>query len=1233
MALINTSSQKNKISFDRQNDQSLGFVHLRVHSSYSLLEGALPLKVILQKMKDDQQPAIAITDTNNLFGALEFSHEAVLAGVQPIIGCQLDIDMQDGLDMNNPDKLSLVHVPSIVLLVTNAEGYKRLINIVSRMYLFDHGKRSVCIYLSWLQEIGTEGLIMLTGASTGPIDKALWMNSPQRAEERLLSLKNLFGNRLYVELQRQEGYDRYHESQIIQLAYMHELPLVATNNAFFLTKEDYEAHDVLMAVAHSTVVSQENRPRVTPDHYLKNRSDMMLIFRDLPESLENTVEIARRCSFLLQVQNKPILPRFIQKECDDVEKIEESELRQKAKEGLEKRLSQGSVAEGYCLQDYRQRLDFELEVIARMKFSGYFLIVADFIQWAKKHNIPVGPGRGSGAGSVTAYALMITDIDPLRFSLLFERFLNPDRMSMPDFDIDFCQDRRDEVMRYVQDKYGHEQVAQIITFGSLKARAALRDVGRALQMPYSQVDRICKMIPNDPNRQVSLREAREEDHRFQEAIDDDPSIDRLLEISEKLEGLYRHASTHAAGIVIGDRPLSTLVPMYRDAQSDMPVTQFNMKWIEKSGLVKFDFLGLKTLTVLQKSIDLLALQGKKIDLSSILFDDSETYRLLTQKGTLGIFQLESSGMRQALEGMKPDCIEDIIALVALYRPGPIDNISVYNNRKNNKNKKNKIDSIHPLIDPILLETQGVIIYQEQVMQIAKLLSGYSLSEADVLRRAMGKKIKKEMDQQRERFVSGAKKKGLSNATATDIFELLAKFADYGFNKSHAASYAVISYRTAWMKAHYPVEFLAASMTLDMDNTDRIKKFCQDAYQFDIQIMPPSIQTSGIEFEVGEKCIYYSLAAIKGVGTSTAHHIVEVRGEKSFESLEDFCSRIDPKQLNRRVLEGLVFAGALDCFGHNRVQLSQSLDNIQKYAQWIAKNRINGQANIFDSNNDVSSEKISFEEFSVENSSICFENERRVLGFYFSGHPLDVYKAVLNHMKIQGYDSSIASAEGEYVQLAATVVSKKQKNTRKGSRIGWITFSESHKEYEAVLFSKKPESRNEKNVVWKSPHTSHKFLHIDDCYDHIMENKIQESIENKLSLSKEEKRFLEKERPFLLREQESYIIFVPKEDIVSLERDSVRLLWLQSLEQKSKEILDSLQIRLQNCDSLKEIQKYFENRRTQDHDGYGIIYLILIQSQAGFEIEINLGRYPISPKIAFDLEHISGIESIIQKMHR
>ncbi|WP_313618490.1 DNA polymerase III subunit alpha, partial [Agrobacterium sp.] len=722
-----------------------GFVHLRVHSAYSLLEGALPLKKVMSKAVADGQPAIAITDTNNLFVALEFSEKARDEGLQPIIGCQVSVDMEDATEDRRPNN-NLAKLPALVFLAATAAGYERLVDLVSRAYLDGESGQSVRVNRSWLEEGDNSGLIVLTGASGGPVDIALREGHTAQAERRLLALKGLFGDRLYMELQRQGNYDRAHERRVVTLAYEHDVPLVATNEAFFPSRADYEAHDALMAVAHNAIVSDDSRFRLTPDHYLKSREEMVKLFSDLPEALENTVEVAQRCSYVLKKRG-PILPRFTgaSEDTEAAEKAEAQELRRQAVEGLDMRIEKLGIADGYTEEEYRERLDFELSIIERMKFPGYFLIVADFIKWAKVHDIPVGPGRGSGAGSLVAYALTITDVDPLRFSLLFERFLNPERVSMPDFDIDFCQDRREEVIRYVQQKYGREQVAQIITFGSLQARAALRDVGRVLEMPYGQVDKICKLVPNNPANPTPLSKAIEEEPRLREEADAEPVVARLLDIAQKIEGLYRHASTHAAGIVIGDRPLSKLVPMYRDPRSDMPVTQFNMKWVESAGLVKFDFLGLKTLTVLKVAVDFVAKRGIHVDLASIPLDDQKTYEMLSRGETIGVFQVESAGMRKALIGMRPDCIEDIIALVALYRPGPMENIPVYNARKHGEEE---LESIHPMIDHLLKETQGVIIYQEQVMQIAQVLSGYSLGEADLLRRAMGKKIKEEMDKQR-----------------------------------------------------------------------------------------------------------------------------------------------------------------------------------------------------------------------------------------------------------------------------------------------------------------------------------------------------------------------------------------------------------------------------------------------------------------------------------------------------
>ncbi len=1141
------------------------FVHLRVHSAYSLLEGALPIKKILGKAVSDSQPAIAITDTNNLFAALEFSQKAVADGIQPLIGCQLSIDMEDEGEgeRRNPSQ-ALAKLPSIVVLVATDAGYVRLMELISRAYLGGEGSgHSVHLMRSWLEE-GTDGLIALTGAATGPVDMAFAAGQPAVAEARLLELKRLFGDRLYVELQRHGSYDRKHERRMIDLAYRHDLPLVATNEPFFPTPDDYEAHDALMAVAHNAMVSDDNRFRLSPDHYLKSRAAMAALFADLPEALENTVEIARRCSFVLKTR-APILPRFTgaTDDAEEAERAEAAELRRQAVEGLEGRLAALGLSPGYSEADYRERLDFELGVIERMKFPGYFLIVSDFIKWAKQQNIPVGPGRGSGAGSLVAYALTITDVDPLRFSLLFERFLNPERVSMPDFDIDFCQDRREEVIRYVQRKYGREQVAQIITFGSLQARAALRDVGRVLEMPYGQVDKICKLVPNNPANPTPLSKAIEEEPKLQEEAEKEPVVGRLLDIAQKIEGLYRHASTHAAGIVIGDRPLSQLVPMYRDPRSDMPVTQFNMKWVEQAGLVKFDFLGLKTLTVLKTAVDFIRKRNIEVKLESLPLDDQLTYEMLSRGETVGVFQVESAGMRKALIGMRPDCIEDIIALVALYRPGPMENIPVYNARKHGEEE---IESIHPMIDHLLKETQGVIVYQEQVMQIAQVLSGYSLGEADLLRRAMGKKIKEEMDKQRARFVEGAVKNGVSKPQSDLIFDLLAKFANYGFNKSHAAAYAIVSYQTAYLKAHFPVEFLAASMTYDMANTDKLNDFRQDAARLGITVVPPSIQTSYAHFETGEKKIYYALAAIKGVGEAAVQHIVEVRGDRPFESLEDFCLRIDPKLVNRRTFESLICAGAFDCFGHDRAALIAGLDRLLGYAQRAQENKVSGQSDMFGAGAATGPEVISFPSYAPWLASEKLHREFQVLGFYLSAHPLDTYNAMLAKMRVQNFaDFAVAVKQGATAgRLAGTVTSKQERKTRTGNKMGIVAFSDASGQFEAVLFSE--------------------MLH---------------------------------QYRDLLEPGKSLVMTVQAEE--RPEGIGLRIQTLRSLEEEALQQQKALRVFIRDSGPLRSIAAHLNAK------GDGLVSFIVIKDNGEREIEVELNeRYRISPEIAAALRSAPGV---------
>lgn len=1006
------------------------FVHLHVHSSFSLSEGALPIDVLLSMTHSLGHPAVAVTDRDNLFGALEFSQKAISAGIQPIIGCKLRVSFDSDSSF------------ILLFLCMDSSGYENLMHLVSKAHL--EGEGIPQISFSKLSNFN-EGLIVLSGGNEGPLNFYLSSHQPQRAESLLGSLKDVFSDRFYIELQRNGTFSDGIEDSLIDLAYNHEVPIVATNEVYYPTSEDYEAHDALMCIADKSVLTSADRRKLSNEHYLKTGSEMVELFSDLPEAITNTIEIARRCAFCVPTCD-PMLPSFTG---DDIDS-EVSELRRQSMSGLSHRLQTMEPATGYTKQDYEDRLSHELSIIEKMNYSGYFLIVADFVCWAKSQNISVGPGRGSGAGSLVAWSLTITDLDPIRFSLLFERFLNPERISMPDFDIDFCQNRRDEVIRYVQSKYGESQVAQIITFGTLQARAVLRDVGRVLQMPYGQVDRLCKLVPNNPANPTTLAQAIDTEPALKQARAEEDNVDRLLTISLKLEGLYRHASTHAAGIVIGDRPLDRLVPLYRDYRSDMPVTQFNMKWVEHAGLVKFDFLGLKTLTVIRRTIDYLSLRSVSVDIDSVALDDTDTFTMLQSGETVGVFQLESGGMRKALIGMRPDCFEDIIALVALYRPGPMENIPLYNSRKHGELVADYYDD---KIRKVLEETHGVIIYQEQVMEIAQILSGYTLGEADVLRRAMGKKIRKEMEQNRKRFVSGAIERGTDSKKANDIFNVLVKFADYGFNKSHAAAYAMLSYQTAWLKCHYPIEFLAALMTLDINNTDKLNDFYREGLRSGIIISPPCVNRSSVDFCVKDGVIHYALSAVKGVG-SGVEHIIEVRdADGEFRSLTDFFSRVDVKQLNRKMLENLINAGAFDCFGVPREQLQGNLDVLLGHSTRIFENSRVGIEDMF---GDIDSESsdIRLQPIDSITGSERLLREYESLGFYLSAHPLDEYMDRLSSCRIHSYLDFEQKVQDGYEagKLAGIVMGLSERKTRNGSRMAVARLSDSGGQFEVVLFS-------------------------------------------------------------------------------------------------------------------------------------------------------------------------------------
>jgi DNA polymerase-3 subunit alpha len=865
-------------------------------------------------------------------------------------------------------------------------------------------------------------------------------------------LARIFGDRLYVELQR-HGLDKERrvEGALIDLAYAKGLPLVATNEPYFASSDDYEAHDALLCIAGGRLVAETERDQLTPDHRFKTRAEMAVLFADIPEALSSTVEIAERCAFR-PMTRKPILPNFTvasDAAAAEGKNDEAAELRRQAEEGLAKRLAVHGVSTGMTENDYHARLGFELDVITRMNYAGYFLIVADFIKYAKSEGIPVGPGRGSGAGSLVAYALTITDLDPIRFGLLFERFLNPERVSMPDFDIDFCQERRGEVIDYVQKRYGRDQVAQIITFGTLQARGVLRDVGRVLQMPYGQVDKLTKLVPQNPAAPVSLKQAIEGEPKLQAFRDEDPVVARAFDIAQRLEGLTRHASTHAAGIVIGDRPLSELVPLYRDPKSDMPVTQFNMKWVEPAGLVKFDFLGLKTLTVLDVAVKLLEQRNIHVDLATLPLDDAPSYQMLAQGDVVGVFQVESQGMRRALVDMRPDRFEDIIALVALYRPGPMANIPTYCARKHGEEEA---EFLHPMLEPILKETFGVIIYQEQVMQIAQVMAGYSLGDADLLRRAMGKKIRAEMEKQRAIFVAGSVKSGVPKGQAETIFELLAKFADYGFNKSHAAAYALVSYQTAYMKAHFPVEFLAASMTLDMSNTDKLSEFRAEAHRLGIKVEAPSINRSGATFEVNEGVICYALAALKGVGAHAVELIVEARKNGFFTSLADFAARVSPRAINKRVIESLAAAGAFDALEPNRARVFAGAEAILAACQRSHEATILGQNDMFGGMADAPDIMLPRAEPWLPADRLRREYE--AVGFFLSGHPLDDYATALKRLRVQSWIefSRAVKAGATAGKVAATVLSRTERRTKTGNKMGIIGLSDPTGHFEAVLFS-------------------------------------------------------------------------------------------------------------------------------------------------------------------------------------
>ena len=1022
------------------------FIHLTNKTEYSLSEGALPIGRIAELCQSFQMPAVGISDTNNMFGALEFSERISQVGVQPIVGCNIKIKTPKEYlheNIQNNDMYFFLNIYS-----KNEKGYENLLKLMSTSYMTDN----VNAYLS-IDELKkyNDGLIVLSGGNNSILAHSNDSYTTSQSSLFIKDFKKIFKDNFYIEIQRLGNSNyRLNENSILNLANDHHVPLVATNDVYFEGPEYYEAHDALMCIEKKLYVSQLDRNKLSREHYFKSQEEMSELFIDLPEAINNTLEIAQRCSHRPNTK-MPILPVFDK----DLDK-EKMLLNKLSCDGLTKRLDfkfkqehQTKEDQKKITQHYQQRLDKELNIITNMKYEGYFLIVSDFIKWAKNNDIPVGPGRGSGAGSLVAWCLEITDLDPIKFGLIFERFLNPERVSLPDFDIDFCRDGRDKVLEYVHKKYGNHNVAQIITFGKLQARAVIRDVGRVLGIPYGQVDYLCKLMPFDPSRPMTLQKYIDEEPKLSEEAARDEKVKQLLDISLKLEGLKRHVSIHAAGVVISKDNIYQDVPLYSDPESNIYLTQFDMKWVENAGLVKFDFLGLKTLTLIDKCIKIIQSSNPQFNIDKIEIEDKKTYELLSTGETTGIFQLESAGMKETLKQLKPDKFEDIIAIVALYRPGPMANIPAYIERKHEREKP---DYIHPLLENLLKETYGVVIYQEQVMGVARELSGYSDGEADLLRRAMGKKIQKEMNAQKQRFVDGCGQKNIKPNEALTIFDLLSKFADYGFNKSHAAAYAMIAFQTAYLKTHYPIEFFAASMTLDINNTDKISIFQQELSRLNILLSPPDINQSDPYFARKNSSILYALGAIKNVGIDSMKELVRERKKNGpFKDFNDFINRSDNSIINKKTLEALACAGAFDQFKIHRSVIFNQASDIVKFHKSFKESSVTNQGDMFGSETLPVIQLTSESEW---DTGYKLMKEYEMLGFYLSGHPLEQYKANFDKLFIKSFSDIKSNSkyhDQKDILLSGTLLTKKEKRSARGNSYAFLNFSDLTSIYELIIF--------------------------------------------------------------------------------------------------------------------------------------------------------------------------------------
>ena len=1020
-----------------QKSNSENFNHLKIHSQFSICEGAIKIDDLKDISKDNKLKAVGLCDTFNLCGALEFAEKLSKSGSQPIIGTQINFRFNDTTGL-------------LPLFALNRDGYKTIINLSSLSFLKNDELSEPYLDFDELLK-KNEGVAIFSGTVNGLSGKLFNKGKFTEINELFLKLKDSYGDRFYIEIQRhgdlnEEEFEKFNLISSKKL----DIPLIATNEVFYLNKEMHEAHDALICIKNKTYINEKNRVKLSNQHYLKSNSEMVDLFIDLPEALENNFNFPLRCNFR-PLSSKPILPNISSDNGSNADEI----LKKESLDGLnEKFIKVFSLNDKDFLSDknylkYKDRLDHELEIIIKMNYASYFLIVSDYIKWAKENDIPVGPGRGSGAGSLVAWCLSITDVDPIRFNLIFERFLNPDRISMPDFDIDFCEEKRDLVFEYLMKKYKNS-VAHIITFGKLKARMVIRDVGRVLGLAYGFVDSISKMIPFDPSRPQNLTECIAGEPRLQKLIKEDSRVKKLTDLSLKLEGLNRNVATHAAGVVIADKRLTEIVPLYKDSTSDLllPSTQFDMYSAENAGLIKFDFLGLKTLTVINNTQKLIRKKDKYFDIETINFEDQKVFDLLSSGKTVGLFQIESAGMREALIQMKPNHIEDIIALVALYRPGPMSNIPIYNDCKHGKQTP---DYLHPLLEDILRPTYGVIIYQEQVMQIAQKLSGFTAGQADILRRAMGKKKRAELEKQKQSFISGAVNNGISKDVAAGIFLKIEPFAEYGFNKSHAAAYAIISYQTAYLKTYYPKEFIAASMTMDISNQNKLSEFYEELKRLNIEIVRPDINECYADFKTDGEKFYYALGAVKAVGYEAVSNIVKERVKNGkFSSINDFLNRVNPKNINKLQLEGLVKAGAFDNINSNRRSLFNSIPNFITKSKNIYENKSANQIDLFGENNTQDNDVImKIEDWNFEER---LSKEFESVGFFISDHPLNQFKEIFDDYNIKDYRAFNNDNEVLNSNIAATLLKVQERKTAKGNPYAVLKLTDLTSIFELFIFS-------------------------------------------------------------------------------------------------------------------------------------------------------------------------------------